>query len=148
MPKNKHDSRHREDAKQVSNWRKWRPWVLVLLIIGGLVVATLHFGDIKKFAELLTKAQPLWLAGALLLQVMTYISLSAQWWLVLRQAGSGRPVLNLLPLTITKLFADQVVPTAGVSGNVLLIDRLKHTKSNKEFLKMVDRTMKTSESAS
>jgi uncharacterized protein (TIRG00374 family) len=99
--------------------------VLVLLIIGGLVVATLHFGDIKKFAELLTKAQPLWLAGALLLQVMTYVSLSAQWWLVLRQAGSGRPVLNLLPLTITKLFADQVVPTAGVSGNVLLIDRLK-----------------------
>jgi uncharacterized protein (TIRG00374 family) len=31
---------------------------------------------------------------------------------------------ELLPLTITKLFADQVVPTAGVSGNVLLVDRL------------------------
>jgi transcription termination factor Rho len=30
----------------------------------------------------------------------------------------------------------------------LLIDRLKHTKSNKEFLKMVDRTMKTGEGAS
>ena len=29
----------------------------------------------------------------------------------------------------------------------LLIDRLKHTKSNKEFLKMVDRTMKSSEAA-
>ncbi len=29
----------------------------------------------------------------------------------------------------------------------LLIDRLKHTKSNKEFLKMVDRTMKSSETA-
>ncbi len=29
----------------------------------------------------------------------------------------------------------------------LLIDRLKHTKSNKEFLKMVDRTMKPSDSA-
>jgi hypothetical protein len=34
-------------------------------------------------------------------------------------------MLQLLPLTITKLFADQVVPTAGVSGNVLLVDRLK-----------------------
>ncbi len=30
----------------------------------------------------------------------------------------------------------------------LLIDRLKHTKSNKEFLKMVDKTMKSSESSS
>lgn len=29
----------------------------------------------------------------------------------------------------------------------LLIDRLKHTKSNKEFLKMVDKTMRASESA-
>src|SRR5438128_510445 len=29
----------------------------------------------------------------------------------------------------------------------LLIDRLKHTKSNKEFLKMVDRTIKSSEAA-
>ena len=29
----------------------------------------------------------------------------------------------------------------------LLIDRLRHTKSNKEFLKMVDRTMKSSEGA-
>jgi transcription termination factor Rho len=37
---------------------------------------------------------------------------------------------------------------AGLSGpeaTELLIDRLKHTKSNKEFLRMVDRTMKTSE---
>ena len=40
------------------------------------------------------------------------------------KAGSPRPLLKLLPLTITKLFADQVVPTAGVSGNVLLVDRL------------------------
>src|SRR2546428_5194170 len=125
MPKNRHDHAHRGDATQVSHWGKWRPWVFVLLIIGGLVVATLHFGDIKKFAELLTRAQPLWLAGALLLQVTTYVALSAQWWLVLRQAGSPRPLLKLLPLTITKLFADQVVPTAGVSGNVLLIDRLR-----------------------
>src|SRR5437763_8445271 len=132
MPKNRHDHAHRGDARQISKWGKWRPWVLVLLIIGGLVVATLHFGDIKKFAELLTKAQPLWLAGALLLQVMTYVSLSAQWWLVLRQAGSGRPVLKLLPLTITKLFADQVVPTAGVSGNVLLVDRLRSIEVPRE----------------
>lgn len=37
---------------------------------------------------------------------------------------------------------------AGLSGQEsteLLIDRLRHTKSNKEFLKMVDKTMKSSE---
>ncbi|HAH86575.1 MAG TPA: transcription termination factor Rho, partial [Armatimonadetes bacterium] len=31
-----------------------------------------------------------------------------------------------------------------VEGTELLIDRLKHTKSNLEFLKIVDKTMKSS----
>jgi transcription termination factor Rho len=31
---------------------------------------------------------------------------------------------------------------SDVEATELLIDRLRHTKSNKEFLKMVDRTMK------
>ena len=35
--------------------------------------------------------------------------------------------------------------TSPLEATELLIDRLKHTKSNKEFLKMVDRTMKSSE---
>ncbi len=35
---------------------------------------------------------------------------------------------------------------SSIEATELLIDRLKHTKSNKEFLKMVDRTMKASES--
>lgn len=29
-----------------------------------------------------------------------------------------------LPLSLTKLFADQVMPSAGMSGNILLVDRL------------------------
>ena len=125
MPRNTHHPQQIEDANKPSFRGKWRSWFLALLIAGAVVVAALHWGDVKKFAELTAKAQPLWLAGALLLQVSTYVSLSAQWWLVLRKAGSGRPILKLLPLTITKLFADQVVPTAGVSGNVLLVDRLR-----------------------
>jgi len=115
-------------AKALENKGKggqWRRWLLSALIAGAVIVGALHWGDVKKFAELTARAEPMWLAGALLLQLSTYVSLSAQWWLVLRKAGSARPMLQLLPLTITKLFADQVVPTAGVSGNVLLVDRLK-----------------------
>src|SRR5690242_8516932 len=125
MPRNHHHRNDQKNAKKTSFWSRWRSWLLVLLIAGAIVVAALHWGDVKKFAELTTKAEPAWLAAALLLQFSTYVSLSAQWWLVLRNAGSRRPLLKLLPLTITKLFADQVVPTAGVSGNVLLVDRLR-----------------------
>jgi transcription termination factor Rho len=42
---------------------------------------------------------------------------------------------------LRRLLSGLAVPEA----TELLIDRLKHTKSNKEFLKMVDRTMKTGE---
>src|SRR5437763_8830109 len=129
MPRN---SEKRAPAPEAAKRGGWRRWLLAALIIGGLIVGVLHWGDLKKFAELTTRAQPAWLAGALLLQVSTYVSLSAQWWLVLRKAGSGRPILKLLPLTITKLFADQVVPTAGVSGNVLLVDRLRSIEVPRE----------------
>jgi uncharacterized protein (TIRG00374 family) len=122
MPRNSHDKCSKEAAKTSS---RWRPWLLAALIAGAVIVGALHWADLKKFAELTARAEPLWLAGALLLQISTYVLLSAQWWLVLQKAGTGRPIKRLLPLTITKLFADQVVPTAGVSGNVLLVDRMK-----------------------
>jgi uncharacterized protein (TIRG00374 family) len=124
MPKNSHTPKQAREAKK-GGGIQWRRWFLVVLIAGAILFAVLHWGDVKKFAELTAKAEPMWLAGALVLQFLTYLSLSAQWWFVLKQAGSRRSILKLLPLTITKLFADQVVPTAGVSGNVLLVDRLK-----------------------
>lgn len=111
---------------------RWQRWVFPVLLVGALIVAVLHFGDLKKFAELLSKARPAWLAVALSLQAATYWFLSAQWWLALKFAGSPLSMKELLPLTITKLFADQVVPTAGMSGNVLLVDRLCARKVPRE----------------
>ena len=105
----------------VSNWRSW---LLAILLVAGLVVAVLHWGDVKKFAALVTHSKPLWLGIAALLQVGTYIGLSVQWWLALRRGRNRRPLGELFRLALAKYFADQVVPTAGVSGNVVLVDRL------------------------
>lgn len=102
----------------------WRSWLLAILLIAGLVVAALHWGDVKKFADLLTHAKPLWLGVAALLQLGTYTGLSAQWWLALQRGRTPKPIGKLFRLTFAKYFADQVVPTAGVSGNVVLVDRL------------------------
>src|SRR6478672_3605240 len=102
----------------------WRMWLLAALLVAGLVLATLHWGDVKKFAALLTHSKPLWLGLAALLQLGTYLGLSAQWWLALRRGRNRRPLGELFRLALAKYFADQVVPTAGVSGNVVLVDRL------------------------
>ena len=102
----------------------WRSWFLAVLLIAGLVVAVLHWGDVKRFGKLLTEARPLWLLAAVVLQLGTYLGLAAQWWLVLRRGHTPEEGSDLFRLTLAKHFADQVVPTAGMSGNVLLVDRL------------------------
>jgi uncharacterized protein (TIRG00374 family) len=107
--------------KLIANWRSW---LLALLLIAAVVLAIVHWGDVKKFAALLREARPMWLAVAAGLQVLTYIGLAAQWWLTLKEAETPRSPRDLFRLTFAKHFADQVVPTAGVSGNVVLVDRL------------------------
>jgi uncharacterized protein (TIRG00374 family) len=102
----------------------WRSWLLAALLIAGLVIAALHWGDVKEFGKLLTEARPGWLAVAAALQLATYFGLAAQWWLVLRKGRTPEGTGDLLRLTFAKHFADQVVPTAGLSGNVLVVDRL------------------------
>jgi glycosyltransferase 2 family protein len=132
VPRNSVRQRGKEKEQSPIGGR-WRRWLIALLFVAALVVAVLHFGDLKKFAELLTRARPLWLGGALLLQLATYALLAAQWWLVLRAGRCRRPMRRLFPLTISKLFADQVVPTAGVSGNLFLVDRLSATGVRREI---------------
>ena len=111
---------------------RWRSWLLALLLVAGVAVAALHWGDVKKFAGLVSRAEPLWLLAALGLQFLTYVSLSAEWAVVLREGKCSVSIWRLLPLTVTKLFADQVMPTAGMSGNVLLVDRLVAVGAKRE----------------
>ena len=103
----------------------WRSWLLALLLIAGVVVAVLHWGDVKKFAQLVSHSKPLWLLAAAAAQLLTYVALALQWMRVLRAGKSRAPFGKLLGLTVAKHFADQMVPTAGMSGNVVVVDRLQ-----------------------
>jgi uncharacterized protein (TIRG00374 family) len=102
----------------------WRTWVLGVLLVAALAFAAFHWGDVKKFAELLAHAEPIWLLAAVGAQLLTYVALAVEWRIVLRACESKAPFLKLLRLTLTKHFADQMVPTAGMSGNVVVVDRL------------------------
>ena len=109
----------------------WRSWLLALLLIAAVIVAVLHWGDVKKFGELVAHSRPLWLLAAAGAQVLTYVSLAIEWALVLRLAKCRSPFGKLLGLTVAKHFADQMVPTAGMSGNVVLVDRLKEISGSR-----------------
>jgi uncharacterized protein (TIRG00374 family) len=104
--------------------RNWRGWFLSLLLVAAIVFALFNWGDVKQFAHLVAHAEPLWLLAALAAQLLTYVALAVEWLLVLRACTCPTPFLKLLPLTVTKHFADQMVPTAGMSGNLVVVDRL------------------------
>lgn len=102
----------------------WRTWLLGLFLLAALAFAGFHWGDVKQFAKLLTQAEPIWLLVALVTQLLTYVALALEWLVVLRACDCRTPFWKLLRLTLTKHFADQMVPTAGMSGNVVVVDRL------------------------
>src|SRR3954454_2650837 len=81
---------HRGDEPR-SAFANWRSWLLAVLLIAGVVVAVLHWGDVRNFAELVAHAQPLWLLAGAVAQLLTYVALAIQWALVLRAAHCRAP---------------------------------------------------------
>ncbi|MBC7576597.1 MAG: flippase-like domain-containing protein [Tardiphaga sp.] len=102
----------------------WRYWFVGIVAVAALAGAVLHFGEIRNFMALVEKAQPLWLLVALVFQLATYASVASGWRAVLLRAGSPQKLWPLLRLAVSKLFLDQALPTAGMGGNVLVVDRL------------------------
>lgn len=102
----------------------WRHWFFGAIVAAALIGILMRAGDVERFLALLTRAQPLWLTVAILFQLSTYVSVASGWSLVLRRAGKPQSLRRLLRIAVTKLFADQVLPSAGMGGNVLLVDQL------------------------
>ncbi|MES2042706.1 MAG: lysylphosphatidylglycerol synthase transmembrane domain-containing protein [Pseudomonadota bacterium] len=98
--------------------------LFAVIAIAALVYALRHVADIRAVSAMIRRAHPLWFGVALALQASTYCWLALGWSAVLRRAKSPQPVRRLIPIAVTKLFADQVVPSAGMGGNVVLVDRL------------------------
>jgi glycosyltransferase 2 family protein len=103
----------------------WRNWFFGLICFAALIGALLHWGEVQQFVALVEKARPGWLGLAVALQLSTYASVAAGWWIVLRRAGCPRPLFRLMRIAVTKLFADQALPSAGMGGNLLLVDQLR-----------------------
>ena len=61
-----------------------------------------------------------------MLQFSTYVCAGAVWQRALARQGHHRSLLQMVRLGVVKLFMDQAVPSAGISGNVLVARALGH----------------------
>ena len=104
---------------------RWRSWFFGLIVAAALFGAVAHWGEVEAFARLVGQAQPGWLLVAIALQLSTYASVAKSWSQVLERAGTPRKLPQLMRIAIAKLFADQALPSAGMGGNVILVDQLR-----------------------
>lgn len=103
-------------AKRRRGW--WIPGVLLLVALLAFVFS--RHAEEKQFLELVRQARPAWLLVAAAFQVGTYLCVAAIWWVVLHRARLRVSLWALARLSLMKLAFDQVIPTGGVGGSVLV----------------------------
>ncbi len=105
---------------QASRWQRLSPWAVGLMALIALILVVLHIGTIAQFMRLARAARPEWFFLACVAQAATYACTALVWRQALRRAGHPRSLSTLIRLGIAKLFTDQVVPSGGISGAILV----------------------------
>lgn len=125
MPDNKPGA---QPGAERESLRAKRPRIAGLIFgataLAGLFAFFFHVGDIESFATALFKTDPAWIALALAAQFLAFLAQALLWSLVLRLRKARVARVDLLLLSVGKLFADQAIPSAGVSGAVFFIHAL------------------------
>ncbi|HWA50090.1 MAG TPA: lysylphosphatidylglycerol synthase transmembrane domain-containing protein [Dongiaceae bacterium] len=119
------DGTSHDTAAKRSNPRRARfSWLFGLLALAAVVLVASRFTEIERFVEIARAAQPAWLLAAIGLQTLTYACAAGVWHVTLLRAGLHHSFWSILPLGLAKLFADQVLPTGGIGGTLLVVSGL------------------------
>ena len=104
-----------------------RPMLLLgILVLTGLVVfVVIHVGEMERFVLLLSHAEPAWLILAVILQAGTYLCAGVIWHEVTRPRDNSVPAWSLFRLSVEQLSVNQIVPTGGVAGNLLVFHAMR-----------------------
>ena len=100
-------------------------WLSGLLILAAVVFAIANATEERAFVELVQRVEPLWLLAAFVCQALTYVCAAGVWQRSLARSGGAKALRELVPLGLAKLFTDQAVPSAGVSGSLLVFRALR-----------------------
>lgn len=105
-----------EPRKTARSRRRIALIVFALIGLAGVITFVLNISEFGAFTNQLSGARPSWLLLAVGAQGWAFFFQSLVWWRVLRRLGRPRPLTDLFTLSIGKLFADQTLPSAGLSG--------------------------------
>jgi glycosyltransferase 2 family protein len=100
-------------------------WATGLVVLAGVVAFAIWHGEEHRFETIIRRAEPAWLLTAVVLQAGTYFATAAMWHRVLAWAREPSSLGSLVPLSLAKLFTDQMVPSGGISGSTLVVSALR-----------------------
>jgi P-type Mg2+ transporter len=117
-------------AGAAARWRRiargrWLSWLVGVALISALCIVALHLSEAEEIARVAERAQPWWLAVALVLQGATYLAQGEIWRVIGKAAGHSLSRIEASRLSLAKLFVDQAIPTAGVSGTAAVARHLE-----------------------
>jgi Mg2+-importing ATPase len=104
---------------------RWIPWLLGAAGVGAVVVAALHYSEGRELVRLARQAEPWWLVVATALQAATYAAQGEVIGCVARSGGFPLGLGTLYRLSMAKLFVDQAMPSAGLSGIFVIATSLE-----------------------
>jgi uncharacterized protein (TIRG00374 family) len=107
-------------------------WLLGAALLALVVGGALHVSDSREFVLLAERAGPWWMAAAVFLQAGTYVAQGDIWRRVARAAGAPLRRTDAFSLSLAKLFADQALPSAGISGSLVVARALRERKMRDE----------------
>ncbi len=99
--------------------------LVVLIAAAAVIVASLNADKLAAMAVHAANASPGWLFLAVLSQCAAFLCTALAWRRVLVRLKEPVGLPALYPLSIAKLFADQALPSGGLSGAAFLLHALK-----------------------
>ena len=104
---------------------RWASWLLGVVALGVVIGVAIGSSERKEFMRLVERAEPWWLAVATGLQLITYFAEGEVWLAVARTGGARVPRTVTYKLAVAKLFIDQAIPSAGISGTLVFAKALQ-----------------------
>jgi Mg2+-importing ATPase len=104
---------------------RWFTWLFGLAVLGVVVLAAMHFSEGRQFVAHARHVQPRWILVAILLQAATYLGQGQIWRIVTRAGNVAVSIATAYRLSVARLFIDQALPSAGLSGTIVMVKSLE-----------------------
>jgi len=117
------DPDHVLEAKQMA-WLQIARWLTGIIFVGAVIAVILDFADISRFIATIQRIEPRWLLLAAITQAMTYGAAAGIWYRVLHRDRHRVGFLVLYRLSLAQLFAEQALPSSGLTGALVVVKGL------------------------